>query len=314
MAMHAVDGRYRGARILVTGATGFLGTGVCRALLPLGAEVHAISRTPPARVEGEGGPRWHAGDVSDMATVEAAVRAADPSVVFHLTSHGFGSPELANVLPSVQGDLISTVNVLTAVAQRGTGRVVIAASLEEPAAGRAVPVSPYAAAKWAATGYARMFHTLYQTDVVIARVFMTYGPGQRAHKLVPYVIRSLLRRETPKLSSGRRRVDWVYVDDVVRGLLLAGALPGVEGCELDFGSGEFVPVRELVERIAQLIDSSADVHFGALADRPLEVERRADAAETLRRIGWRAEVPLEDGLRHTVDWFRLQEQGARCAS
>jgi len=79
-------------------------------------------------------------------------------------------------------------------------RIVLTASLTEPLAveGAQTPHSPYAAAKWAASGYGRMFHELYGTPVVMLRPFMTYGPGQAPSKLIPAVTLSLLRGERPK--------------------------------------------------------------------------------------------------------------------
>ncbi len=294
--------RYAGKRVLVTGGRGFLGFHLTRALIALGAQVHAVGRTPPQKTAEN--PHWYVGDVSIMSTVEAVLRDSQPDVVFHLAGDAVGSRELSLIQRSVQGELIPTVNLLTAVAQRGAGRLVLAASLEEPVTARAVPTSPYAAAKWAGTGFARMYHLLYGTSVVITRPFMTYGPGQRADKLVPHVIRALLRGEAPLLSSGRRLVDWVYVDDLVQGLLLAGVKDGIEGQELDLGSGNLVSVREVVEHLVRMTGSSAWPQFGALPDRPHEVERRADSAATGDCLGWRAETPLEDGLRRTVAWYR----------
>jgi UDP-glucose 4-epimerase len=293
---------YAGKRVLVTGARGFLGSHLCHALAAVGAEVHAVGRSaPPSFIES---PRWYARDLSSLSAVDDVVRASRPDVVFHLAGHAVGSRELDLVMPSMQGELVPTVNVLTAVAQHGTGRLVLTGSLEEPVKEPAVPSSPYAAAKWAGTGFARMFHRLYATPVVIARPFMTYGPGQRSDKLVPHVIGSLLRREAPKLSSGRRLVDWIYVDDVVRGLLLAGGRTGIEGEEFDLGSGRLVSVREVVEQLVRAAGSTVAAQFGALPDRPFEVERRADAASARARLGWQAQIALEDGLQRTVNWYR----------
>ena len=171
----------------------------------------------------------------------------------------------------------------------------------------AVPGSPYAAAKWAATGFARMFHDLYGVPVVITRPFMTYGPRQRPHKVIPYVILSLLRGESPALGSGRRLVDWVYVDDVIRGLLSAGTLPRIDGGEFDLGSGRRVASASVVKRISRLMGSTEALQFGAAADRPHQKERKADTATAFDRMRWKAEVSLDEGLRRTmtgIGWRR----------
>lgn len=293
---------YTGKHVLVTGARGFLGSHLSRALVALGAKVYAVGRTPPPRATEN--PIWHACDVSNLSALEAVLQISRPDVVFHLAGDAVGSRDLNLIQRSVQGEFLPTLNLLTAVAQRGSGRLVLAASLEEPTSAPAVPTSPYAACKWAGTGFARMFNLLYGTAVVITRPFMTYGPEQRADKLVPYVINALLRGESPRLSSGRRLVDWIYIDDLVQGLLLAGGLTGLEGQELDLGSGDLVSVRAVVEQLARATGAAGSPQFGTTPDRPHEVERRADIAATFQRLGWRAAVTLEDGLRRTVDWYR----------
>jgi nucleoside-diphosphate-sugar epimerase len=186
-------------------------------------------------------------------------------------------------------------------------------SLEEPEPGdpKSVASSPYAVAKWAATGYARFFHRLYQLPVVIMRVFMVYGPAQRDEsKLVPYVIRCLLGEKAPKLTSGQRQVDWIYVEDVVDGFLAAVEATGVEGTVIDVGSGKLVQIKTVVEYLVQVINPRITPLFGALADRPFEQERVADITQSYEVTGWKPVTPLEEGLRTTVEWYRARTAGS----
>jgi nucleoside-diphosphate-sugar epimerase len=185
-------------------------------------------------------------------------------------------------------------------------RIVLAGSMEEPALGSpaTVPSSPYAAAKWAASGYAQMFHALYSLPVATLRIFMVYGPGQQEPtRLVPYVIRSLLRGEPPRLTSGTRAIDWVYVDDVVEAFVLTALARGVEGATVDIGSGSTLTIRELVEKIAAMVNPRIAPIFGALPDRPLETSNVADAGRAEELLGWRPVTTIDDGLRITLDWL-----------
>jgi len=294
-------------KVLVTGASGFIGSHLCRRLVKDQAEVHAIYRTQaPAK---ESLVRWWQADVSDLTSVRRLFRDIRPDVVYHLASHVKGAPNLEHVLPTFHSNLQSTVNLLTLAAETGCQRIVLTGSLAEPesANGELFPSAPYAAAKWASSGYARMFHALYQLPVVIARVFMVYGPAQQdLTKLIPYVILSLLRGETPKITSGGRLVDWIYVSDVVDGFIALGQAPGIDGATLDLGSGELVSIREIVQQLAGVVDQTANVEFGALPDRPLEPTRLAKPSETFDRIGWKPQVPLHQGLESTVDWYRAE--------
>src|SRR5262249_3976919 len=144
--------------------------------------------------------------------------------------------------------LTSTVNVLVMAAETGCGRVVLAGSLTEPVlrTGDESPMSPYAAAKWAGSTYGRMFHKLYGTPVVVLRPFMAYGPAQAQGKLIPSVIRALLKGEAPKLSSGRVRADWVYIADVVEAFLSSATIPNIEGASFDIGTGRLTSMRTVV--------------------------------------------------------------------
>ena len=288
--------------VLVTGATGFLGAALCKLLKSSGAEVHGVSRT--ARTT-QGVSRWWQGSLGDISFVRRLFAELRPSHVFHLAGAVTGVRDLDVVVPTFVGNLAATVNLLTAAAEARCGRVVMAGSLEEPDDPHEPPSSPYAASKLGEYQYARMFQSLYDLPVVVPRVFIAYGPGQdHPKKLIPHVVSSLLRGESPQLSSGTRPVDWVYVDDVAEGLVSA-ALAGDVTQRVDIGSGTLVTVRAIVEKIAGMIaPSSPKPLFGALPDRAMEQVRVADVATTTRLTGWAPRTPLEVGLRQTVDWLR----------
>lgn len=293
--------------MLVTGASGFIGSHLRRRLADLGAEVHAVSRyeAPPSAAAGE---IWLQADVADFDSCRALVTEARPDFVFHLASHVAGSRDRSLVEPTFRGNLQTTVALLNALAASPCRRLVLAGSMEEPGDDdpAAAPSSPYAAAKWAASGYARMFWALYQLPVVRARVFMVYGPDQKdLRKLVPYVSLSLLNGEAPRLTAGTRPVDWIYVDDVVAGLIALAVTPSLEGESLDLGSGRQATVREVVESLHRIAGDGAPAPiFGELADRPLEQTPIADPETTRRRTGWRPEVELDEGLARTFAWYR----------
>lgn len=296
-----------GRTVLVTGGRGFLGSNLCERLAGLGVELHATTTARPP--EDSNGISWHRRDFADVGDVRDLLDQLRPEIIFHLSGHGVGAPEIEQVLPTFHQDLAGTVNLLTAVEERKiTRRVVLAASMEEPTPSDAhvPPATPYAAAKWTSGVYAQMFHALYRTPVVRVRPFMAYGPGQRAHKLIPYVILALLQGQSPKLSSGQRPVDWVYVGDVIEGMIAAALVPGIEGCTFDLGSGELVPIRQVVEKLIEITGASVPPRFGALPDRPMERVRVAETAPAAEKLGWKSVTPLESGLKKTVSWYEKE--------
>jgi nucleoside-diphosphate-sugar epimerase len=298
---------FLGEKVLITGASGFIGSHLCRRLYQTGIELHAVSRAK--RPAHEDKLQWWQGDLSDSATARDVVQAVKPDVIFHLASHVMGARSLENVLPTIQSNLLSTVNIMAAASKVGCRRIVLTNSLEEPEPGdpTSIPSSPYAAAKWASSGYARMFHALYQLPVVILRLFMVYGPAQQdLGKIIPYVTLSLLRGEAPRLTSGRRDVDWIYIEDVVDGIIAAAQANEIEGKTIDIGSGELVPIRKVVEHLVRLANPTIQPVFGALPERPLEQVRAADTARSNALLGWKALVSLEQGLKRTTEWYGHQ--------
>jgi nucleoside-diphosphate-sugar epimerase len=298
---------FAGNSILVTGATGFIGSALCRQLSSYGVDLHGISRQSSPD---NGLPvRWWTGDLSDYDRVQAVMGEVKPDVLFHLGSHVAGSREIDLVFPTFQSNLQSTVNLLTAAVRVGCRRVVLAGSMEEPedSDGAAVPCSPYAAAKWASNAYARMFRELYGLSVTTARIFMVYGPGQMdLKKLIPYVTLSLLRKNAPQLTSGHRQIDWIYVDDVVKGLVAMAATERITSDRIDLGSGKLASIQTIVEKLVDIIDASITPQFGSVPDRPLEQSRVARVAESTGIIGWKPAISLEEGLSQTVAWYRRQ--------
>jgi len=290
--------------VLVTGASGFIGSRLCERLRDMGAVVHGVSR----RQRNDGAvSRWWQAELDDEVVTRKLVEAIAPDIIFHLASFVSGRREMEFVLPALHSNLMSTVNLLISATEYGCSKLVLTGSLEEAEgdAATATPSSPYAAAKGAASTYARMFHVLYGTPVVTARLFMVYGPNQKDHtKLVPYVTLSLLQGRLPQLMSGTREVDWVYVDDVIDAYLALACKEGINGETVDVGTGRLTSVRCVVDHLADIVEPDMRPDFGSLEDRPFERVRAADIDHAFSLTGWKYKTPLVEGLKQTVEWYR----------
>jgi nucleoside-diphosphate-sugar epimerase len=300
-----------GLNVLVTGANGFLGRHLITRLSQHNAKIYAVSRKPPLSA---GGVRWVQGDLTNGDWLSELVRSIRPDVIYQLASASQGGQDSQFVLPTFENDLRSTVNTLLAAKACGCARVILAASLEEPVLdGRPITISsPYAAAKASCTYYGLMFHQLYGVPVTMLRLFMTYGPGQKAYKLIPYTILSMLKGQSPRLSSGVRPVDWVYVQDVITAFIAAAVRPEAVGQIIDIGSGSLVPVREVIQEIHRLIPQSPAPLLGALPDRTAETVRCAETEAAARILAWKATTPLSKGLCQTIQWCREQMHRTSC--
>ena len=303
---------FSGKKVLVTGATGFIGPHLCQKLASIGARVIAVSRKPVKNLfQKTNNIQHYQVDFTNLDEVRVLFRKVEPEFIFHLAGLAAGSREVELIEPTFQSNLMTTINALIAVNEQKTSRLIVIGSMEEPAEDDIdfIPSSPYAASKWAASNYARMFHSLYGTNLVIARLFMTYGPGnQPEKKLLPYVINNLLEGNAPKLSSGSRQIDWIYIDDVVEGLLSIAITPGIEGETIDIGSGSLITTRDFVRVIQKVSDTKTELHFGEQHERTNEQTKKANIESTFNKTGWKPVISLQEGLRKTVDWFKQQKE------
>jgi nucleoside-diphosphate-sugar epimerase len=288
----------------VTGAAGFIGWHFCSRLCAWDVEVHATSRRDLPCIAGR--QTWWQVDLSDLAAARRVFAAVKPDIVVHLAGSTGAGTDRDLVLPTYHSLATSTVNVLMQASEFGCRRLILVGSLNEPVPGTKAPIpgSPYAAAKWIGSTYGRMFHALYDTPVVNLRPFMAYGPAQAPSKLIPSVVLSLLKGEAPRLSSGRTRGDWIYIDDVIDAFVAATTTSGIEGQTFDLGTGRLTSIRTVVEKLHEVVGSKTALQFGAIPDRPYEQEIVADTTAAADQLGWRATTELEDGLRETANWYR----------
>ena len=308
-------------RVLVTGARGFLGRHLLARLLELDAEVHAVvrpGRVPDGLLRGllpERRPvSWHEADLSDPEQADRTVRRSDPDVVLHLASTVAGRRGAEVMGTMLENTTRAAINVMTAAHRVGNRRVVLAGSVEEPHQADGVPCSPYAAAKVAATACARLFHHQWGLPVTVLRPAMVYGPCQPDEsKLLPYVVGCMLDERSPRLTSGTRAIDWVYIDDVCRAFLLAAVHPSAPGLVADIGSATSTTIADTVQMLVTLTGFRGEIGFGDLPDRTHDVAHIADPVPASELLGWRATTPLAGGLSETVRWHLARRDSVRGA-
>lgn len=295
--------KYKNKKVLITGASGFIGSSLSKGLLMLEAIVIGISRIEQ---KSDNGIIWFKGDLSDFHFVEDVIKKVQPDYVYHLASHVLGSREFKHVYSTFNDNVVSTLNLLSVLYKYPCKRIILAGSFEENSINykNSIPNSPYAAAKIASSNYAKMFYTLYKMPICLTSIYMVYGPGQKdITKLIPYVILKTLNGETPKLSNGNRKIDWIYIDDVIEGLITMMHSPNIEGKTVALGSGKYVSIKKTVNQLTKMIDSSIVPKFGAIKERQLELKNKANIEKTLQKIGWKTSTKLKDGLEKTINHY-----------
>ncbi len=298
------------APVFLTGATGFIGRCLTQALLDLGCTVSALvlpsdGQALPEKV------RSYPGDVTDPGTLADALADAKPNVVFHLAAIGMTNPSLP-MGAACRVNVDGVINILDAVRNvGGVQRVVLVGSSYEYGARRSDdeldPFNPYSASKVAAWAFARAAYNAWGLPVVWVRPFQVFGPGQHAKALVPVSILAAIGRDDLRMTRGEQQRDFIFVSDVVEGLLAAGRVPDIEGRVLDLGSGQLHSVRQVVERIWSLTGAEGRILAGALPYRRGEVPAiPADVQRTRRLTGWEASTSLDEGLMLTIDALRKE--------
>lgn len=309
-----VSGEATGRRVLVTGANGFIGSHLTRRLAAEGARVTGFTLGDLSLVQDLGeAVEFREIDLTDANAVRQAVAAIRPEIVYHLAALVDVRRDLSLAARLYAVNLGGTLNLLHALEETGYERFVQTGTCEEYGDNPAPftedqapnPVSPYSATKVAATTFCRMLHKTQGKPVVILRPFLTYGPGLRNRMLITDILRAGLRGEPLRLTGCEQTREFNYVEDIAEGFYRAGFAPAAEGEIINLGCGEETPLRRFVETVLDALGNPVTPEFGALPYRPGETWHFYCNNEKARRLlGYAPRVPLEEGVRRTVDWYR----------
>ncbi|MFG1466447.1 NAD(P)-dependent oxidoreductase [Xanthobacter sp. DSM 24535] len=301
-------------KLLITGAGGFVGAAVARAAVEGGHHVVGTvrpggsrQRLSPIRAQ----MRVFELDLRDSDGVSAMMREEPPDVVIHLAWNGVSNRARFDRL-QITDNIDASCGILDAAVQAGAGRFVGLGSQGEYGAlsGKISesdlpePSSLYGAAKLAVLHLTRQLAAQAGVTFTWLRLFSTYGPGDKPDWLIPSMIEEMMDGSRPRTTLGTQRWDYLFIDDVARGILAAAIEPGVNGI-YNLGSGQPVPVRQIVESIRDLVAPEMELVFGEIPYRADQIwHMEADIARLTKATGWTPRIELEAGLAKTVAWHR----------
>ena len=306
-------------RVLITGATGFIGANLVRALLHREADVYALVRSESALWRlSELLPRIHVvtAALTQPAELSSVVRQVEPQSVFHL-AHPSGYPtEPPARLSMLQAGVLGTANLLEAVRPIELRRFVhLGSSLEygprseplresdclEPSTLRGV-------AKAAATLLCRQFARAAAYPVVVLRPFSVYGYWESRTRLVAKAILAALRGQEFNLTAPGYRHDLVFIEDVCEACLAAWEVEQLDSEVINVGSGQQWTNEEVVALVQALTGQSMRIVAGKHPASPSDTSHWvADIDKAKSLLGWAPRHTLRSGLAKTIEWFRAHE-------
>jgi len=307
----------KGSKILLTGATGFIGSHVAKLLLRNGCTVYAVIR--------RGSNTWRLHDIisslrlvscdlMEFSALDAHLEMIRPDLCIHLAWDAMPSKALSG-LENVSS-LSASLRLASRLANLGCRKLVVAGTcfeydtdigyLSETSWTR--PRNLYAASKLALYFILEQFERIASMEITWLRFFYLYGPFEDQRRLVPSVILSLLNNHEAKVTTGEQIRDYLHVEDAAAAVwaVIESELKGV----VNIGSGRPVTVREIVTNIGTLLNRSEMVAIGALQYRPGDpMFVCANNRRLLEKTTWVPRFELHQGLHQTIEWWQRRVGG-----
>jgi len=313
--------------ILVTGGAGFIGSHLCEKLLSLDHAVvcvdnfddfydPSIKRQNVEKSLSSKAFQLKEGDILNVPFLGKIFSDSAIDLVIHLAARAGVRPSIANPSLYQKVNIEGTLNVLDMMRTHGVRRMIMASSSSVYGNNEKVPysetdnvdhaISPYAATKKACEVLAYTFHHLFGLDVFCLRFFTVYGPRQRPEMAIHKFARQIDRGEAITLfGDGSSSRDYTYIDDIINGL--AKCLDRVSGYEIiNLGESRTTTLTHLVELIEQVLGKKAKINRLPMQAGDV-MTTYADIQRAKSIIGYDPKIPIEDGIRKFVQWYRTSQ-------
>ncbi len=303
-------------RVLVTGGAGFIGSAVTRVLLAEQHDVTVVDNlskgfrklVPPDA-------RFIEGDLRDEERLPEWLRAHD--AVIHMAAFIEVGRSVQEPLVFAENNILNSVRLLEAMHRAGVPKIVFSSSATVYGTPKSLPIretdplgvqsNPYGASKVSTEAFVATYNQLYGMDAIILRYFNPYGPNElhepETHAIPNFIRAALEKRTIPLYWKGEQVRDFFYVDDLARAHTAVLGLKGLD--YYNVGSDTGTKIIDVVNEIIDIV--GYDVPVEDLGERAGDVAATYAWSEKLAAAtGWRAQVPLREGLERTVEWFRTR--------
>jgi len=306
----------RNKRVLITGATGFIGANLTREFLKFGLEVYIFTRFTSNK--------WRLSDILkdakeycvdllDRERLERIILDIKPEIILHTAVYG-GYPFQKNVSQVIQTNIMGTVNLVNACSRVGFDILVNTGSSSEyglkDKAMRETdllePINNYGVSKASATLFCQAKAKSERLPIVTLRLFSPYGYYEEPTRLIPSLILACLRGENPKLSSPNPVRDFIFIEDVINAYIkVTEAMEKATGEIFNIGYGKQHSIEQVVSIVTELTGNKVTTKWQSIPNPRIEPNTWvADILKAKKILNWQPRCNLKLGLEKTIEWFQ----------
>ncbi|UCB56944.1 MAG: SDR family NAD(P)-dependent oxidoreductase [Candidatus Omnitrophota bacterium] len=301
-------------KVLVTGATGFIGSHLVKKLVSTGSNVHIFARRNSKfwRIDDIASKiHVHTIDLNESSKLHREVLDIRPDIVYHLAAYGVNYNEREPQL-LFNTNVSATVSLLEALSECNVSKLLIAGSCFEygnisGSIDEGMPLDPvnlYGVSKAAEAMVTKIIAKKYGIPYIVCRPFGVYGPYESPNRIIPYVLLSIMDGKPLKLTGGKQLRDYTYVEDIAEAFIKASASKA-ENQIINICSGIPIELKKLVNKAIEVAGVEPDIEWGALSYRPDEtLSLVGDNLSAKTILKWEPKTPLREGLNKTYEWFK----------
>lgn len=303
-------------KILVTGATGFVGSNLVRRLSSNGHDIHILTRRSSNKwrlMDCFSDLHNHTIDLLNQEELKGLMTEIEPDVIFHLATSGMYGGVQRPDREVIETNLLGTVNLINACNDIdykcfvNTGSSSEYGPKKEPMKETDIcePINFYGISKCAATLYGQSIAQTNDKPIIGLRLFSPFGPFDDKSRLITYAITNALQNKPLLLGNPTAVRDYIYIEDVLDVYLQSIEIAsGLKGEVFNVGSGSQITVTYIVNKIIEITDSKSEIKGNSFSGRAHDTEKwEANIEKISRSFNWRPKYHIDDGIRQTISWF-----------